>query len=193
MIDDFAKIYLELYNLNKRIYNMEETHLEEVGSKMIKIIKITSEYSGGNISIAFDNENEVISQYEKVVLELKLVGFPTDDYAVRLHMSSPDYEMPLAPEKDDYQLHNYMIPQSHDFNVFRLPLQKTLGDELSIGTANTCPFIIEVLNEEDSLESNALEIELYKSNTSQAYTVNDLTSMFIKINDLKSRQDKLEE
>lgn len=191
-LDDFSKAYLDIYSLNKRIYEMETIHPEEVGTKMVKIVKITATYGGGNVFITFDDPAQVISQYERAVLEVKLVSFPEDDYATRLHISSSTYSDGEETEKDDFEFHAYMIPQNFDYNVFRLPLQKTLGDAITIGSANLCPFLIEVLNEEDSLESNIETIELYKSNTSQAYTVNDLTAIFIKLNELQARQDELE-
>lgn len=190
-MDDFARIYLELDNLNKRIYDMETVHPEEGESNMAKILEYTLTYSAGTLT-ATRTDSQTISQYEKVVIKATLVDFPTNDYATRLHISSATYSDSNEETYDDFQFHSYMLPEGSTKGVFIISLNKTLGDTLTIGDANTCPIMFEVLDESSPLYSNILNIELYKTNTTQSYTPDDLVSIFIKLNELVDRQNELE-
>ena len=138
-MDDFAKIYLTLDNLNKRIYDMEIIHPEERSSNMAKILEYTLTYNAGAIN-ASRTDSQTISQYEKVVIKATLVNFPVNDYAARLHISPANASEGNEETWDDFQFHNYMLPEGSTKNVFIINLNKTLGDTLTIGNANICPY-----------------------------------------------------
>lgn len=194
-MDDFAKVYLELYNLNKRIYNMEEVHSpEKEGSDMTKIIEfeLTRNPITGKVEATMLDYGQ-ISQYEKVVLKVVLIDFPVNNnYAVRLHIATPNHIVSDPTKKEDYQFHNYMIPQSSEPNTFMINFNKIIGNKLNIGEFNHCPLIFEVLDGTGSMLSNQEAIGLYKTNTTQNYGPSDLESIFIKLNELSARQHELE-
>lgn len=188
--DDFLDLYLKCYDINKQIYQKETTHLPmEVNFKM-KILEYTLTYSGGDV-FASRTDSETISQFDIVGVKTKLVDFPSDNYAVRMYISSANYSNQNEQNPEDFQFSNYMIPQRENYNYFLSSINKTIGDAITIGNANTMPIMFSILNDTDELTSNVLNIELFKTNTSQTYSTNDLTGLFIKYNELEERLKEL--
>lgn len=188
--DDFLDLYLKCYDINKQIYQKETTHLPmEVNFKM-KILEYTLTYSGGDV-FASRTDSETISQFDIVGVKTKLVNFPEDNYAVRMYISSANYSNHNEENPEDFQFSVYMIPQREDYNHFLSSINKTIGDAITIGDANTMPIMFSILNETDELTSNILNIELFKTNTSQTFSTNDLTGLFIKYNELEERLKEL--
>lgn len=188
--DDFLDLYLKCYDINKQIYLKETTHLPmEVNFKM-KILEYTLTYSGGDV-FSTRTDTETISQFDIVGVKAKLVNFPADNYAVRMYISSANYSNQNEQNPEDFQFSVYMIPQREDYNHFLSSINKTIGDTITVGNANTMPIMFSILNETDELTSNILNIELFKTNTSQTFSPNDLTGLFIKYNELEERLKEL--
>lgn len=188
--DDFLYLYLKCYDINKQIYQKETTHLPmEVNFKM-KILEYTLTYSGGDV-FASRTDSETISQFDIVGVKTKLVNFPDDNYAVRMYISSANYSNQNEENPEDFQFSVYMIPQRENYNHFLSSINKTIGDAIKIGNANTMPIMFSILNDTDELTSNVLNIELFKTNTSQTFSTNDLTGLFIKYNELEERLKEL--
>ena len=188
--DDFLDLYLKCYDINKQIYQKETTHLPmEVNFKM-KILEYTLTYSGGDV-FSSRTDSETISQFDIVGVKTKLVDFPSDNYAVRMYISSANYSNQNEQNPEDFQFSTYMIPQRENYNYFLSSINKTIGDAITIGNANTMPIMFSILNDTDELTSNVLNIELFKTNTSQTYSTNDLTGLFIKYNELEERLKEL--
>lgn len=188
--DDFLYLYLKCYDINKQIYQKETTHLPmEVNFKM-KILEYTLTYSGGDVN-ASRTDSETISQFDIVGVKTKLVGFPSDNYAVRMHISSANYSNQNEEGPEDFQFSAYMIPQRENYNHFLSSINKTIGDAITIGNANTMPIMFSILNDTDELTSDIHNIGLFKTNTSQTFSANDLTGLFIKYNELEERLKEL--
>lgn len=197
-MDDFTKIYKELYDLNRRIYEIEETHKEEVYTKMTKIIEFNINYNGGRFTVNKLTAGD-ISQYERAVIKATLVGFPATDgggdpksYAVRFHISSPEHATLTETSPEDFEFHNYMTPQIGTKNSFLINLNTILGRKLKIGEQNACPLMFEVFDEGSSGHTDVSGINLYRTNISQTYSSDDLSAIFVKLNELSERQHELE-
>lgn len=189
--DDFLYLYLKCYDINKQIYQKETTHLPmEVNFKM-KILEYTLTYSGGDVN-ASRTDSETISQFDIVGVKTKLVNFPDEfNYAVKMHISSANYSNQNEEGPEDFQFSTYMIPQRENYNYFLSSINKTIGDTITIGNANTMPIMFSILNGTAELTSDIHNIELFKTNTSQTFSANDLTGLFIKYNELEERLKEL--
>lgn len=193
-MDDFAKIYLNLDELNKKIYGLEEEklHHREEPSKMAKIIDFNIYYNSGKLTVTkLTSDN--ISQYQRVIIRANLIDFPAvDSYAVRFHISSPSYATLTEEKPEDFQFSNYMSPEAGSKNSFLVNLTNILGKELKIGAQNACPLMFEIYDGGSSDYTDVSGILLYKTNVSQTYSSDDLTAIFIKLNELNERIHELE-
>ena len=197
-MDDFAKIYLKLDEINRKIYGLEEIHHTEEHSKMTKIIDFNINYNNGNFTVNKITQDD-ISQYQRAVIRAKLVDFPTVDsnnkeksYAVRFHISSPSFATLTESKPEDFQLHNYMSPEPGTKNSYLVNLNTILGKELRIGVQNSCPLMFEVYDEGSFDHTDVSGILLYNTNVSQTYLSDDLSAIFIKLNELTERIHELE-
>ena len=191
-MNDIDYIFTELYNIDKRVYSLGNALIEKEYTHMVKILNYGLSVVGSTITIT-PPVDSTVSQYQNILVNAHVSGVDGINKTIKLSINTPEFATGSEADLSDFNTTIHLSPSIKTVETFSVFLNEIIGNDLEIGVINNCNAMFTIVDGSGGVsKSDVFNISLYKTNVDLSYQPNDITHIFIKLNELTKRLDELE-